>query len=635
MSLRKNITALVLINILFVFSSYGQEGLYIPRNIKAAYDKGTRSYDGNPGAEYWQNSSDYKIDVEIDPATYKIMGREKVIYYNNSPDSLRRIVLRLYPNIFKRGSARDYSFNPEGVTEGVTIDEIKIDGLSVNLENGSIFRVQNTIALLNLPKTLSPNSSMNISVEWSFQLSAKSNLRMGIYDSTTIFVGYWYPQVSVYDDVDGWDFNNYDGQVEFYNDFSDFDVNITVPNKFGVWATGELSNPEEVLGKEIMKKYSSAKNSNKVVRIITTEDLSSSPIYKNNSEKNIWKFNASNVTDFAFVISDKYLWDGLQIINDSASNKKVFIQAIYPEDSPDFFDVAEVSRELIDYFSQSIPGIVFPYPTMIAFNNGSLSGGGMEFPMMINNGSQEIWENTVALTAHEISHQYFPFYVGTNEKKYAFMDEGWAVMLPFNYMEEFAGINARLISTVSSYESIAGTENDIPPMAISLYLGYPSYRNSAYNRPSIAYEFLNDMLGDDLFIKALQEFIERWNGKHPTPYDLFFTFNEVTGKDLNWFWKPWFFEFGYPDLAIEKVEIGETTAKISIRKNGTIPTPINLKLIYLNETEDEYYYSSDVWKDGDDIFIAEVDLTGILNEVQLGSLTIPDSDRENNYFLVH
>jgi len=308
---------------------------------------------------------------------------------------------------------------------------------------------------------------------------------------------------------------------------------------------------------------------------------------------------------------------------------------VYPVNSPDFYDVAEASRDLINYFSHEMPGIKFPFPSVVAFNNGRSGGGGMEFPMMINDGSPDVWENTVALTAHELAHQYFPFYVGTNEKKYAFMDEGWAVMLPYKYMEKLAGINSRLISTVGNYEYLAGTDDDIPMMIPSLSLPYNSYRNSAYDKSSIAYEILRDMIGDELFLQALQEYISRWKGKHPTPYDFYFTFNEVTGKKLNWFWIPWFFETGYPDLSIDKVVTNDGEVEITIRKVGNVPTPVKFKVFYENETSEEYYFSADVWKEGTDLFSIEIKLTDILKEIQLGSLTIPDSDRENNQILVH
>lgn len=632
---RINIISVIPLSLIILSSSLiGQEKLFIPRNIRTTYEKGTRSFNGKPGPEYWLNYSDYSIEVEIDPANRQLTGSEEIKYHNNSPDTLKRIVIRLYPNIYKRGSARDFQISAAAVDEGVTISEISINGLSINLENQSIFRVLNALATIYLPKPLPPNSAIELSIDWSFKISEKVKLRVGVYDSTTAFVGYWYPQVAVYDDVDGWDYNNYNGTTEFYNDFSNFEVKITMPNSFGVWATGNFQNPEEVLDNKILQKYFEANESDSVVRIISTDDLKSSSLFRQEGDSNTWEFKANNVTDFAFAYSDHYRWDGLRVFTGGKRNKQVFMQAIYPLNSPDFENVSQYGKEIIQYFSQDTPGIDFPMSSFIAFNNGR-SGGGMEFPMMINDGSPDNLDGTADLTSHEMAHQYFPFFVGTNEQKYAFMDEAWAVMLPFKFMETFAGINARLITTVSNYEYLAGTEVDIPPMVTSISLSYVSYRNSGYNRSSIAYETLRDILGDKIFLKALQEYVNRWNGKHPTPYDFFFTFENVTGNNLNWFWKPWFFDYGYPDLAIKKVEIEVQKIKVTIQRVGNVPTPIKLKLIFENKSTEEIYFSANVWKEDDGEFILEHYLSGVLKEVQLGDLTIPDSNRQNNIFLVH
>lgn len=631
----KIIFIISLVILLCLTRLFSQEKLFIPRNILSAYENETRDFTGKPGKKYWQNSSEYKIAVDVDPSSFKITGEEVITYYNNSPDSLTRIILRLYPNIFKKGSARDYTTSPDAVNDGVSVNKISLNGRSINLENRSIFSVTNTIAVIYLPEAIKSKSSIKISVEWSFVLSPKATLRMGIYDSTTAFIGYFYPQVAVYDDIDGWDYLNYGGQEEFYNDFANFDVSITVPNNFGVWATGELQNPDEVLSEKIFNKYTAAKESDEVVRIVNSNDLNLMPVYKNDKNKNTWIYKANDVNDFAFALSDEYLWDGLKTLADSSNPKTVFIQAVYPVNSPDFPEVAEICKKLITYFSYEMPGIKFPFTSFVAFNNGK-SGGGMEWPMMINDGSPDIIENTVALTAHEMVHQYFPFYVGTNEKKYAFMDEGWAVMLIFKYMEKLMGINSRLISNSGNYSYLAGTEDDIPAMITSHSLTYTAYRNSAYDRSSIAYETLRDMLGDEIFLKSLKEFINRWNGKHPTPYDFFFTFNEVTGENLNWFWNPWFFESGFPDLAIDKVmQTDDSKVKITIKKVGNIPTPVQLKVTYENGSSEEYYFTAGIWKEGDDIFTTEITIPDVLKEIELGDIRIPDSNRDNNLYLAH
>ena len=303
---------LIVLSVIFITQqNFSQEELYIPRNIRPAYEKGTRSPDGKPGPEYWQNSSDYKIDVEIDPSTYFIKGNEDIIYHNNSSDTLKIIVLRLYPDIYKKGSARDFSVSPEAVNDGMILDKLIIGKNEIDLGDNNVYNNLNTISIIKLSDFIPPESSVNISVKWKFYLTPKTRLRMGVYDSTTVLVGYWYPQMAVYDDIDEWDFNIYSGMVEFYNDFSTYDVSITIPNNFGVWATGQLQNPDEVYSKKIYQKYLQANESDTVIHIITSDDFSSS--FKNSDDKNIWKYKAGNVSDFAFAVSDHYLWDGVNI----------------------------------------------------------------------------------------------------------------------------------------------------------------------------------------------------------------------------------------------------------------------------------------------------------------------------------
>ena len=280
---------IIILSIIFISQSFAQNQLYIPRNIRPAYLNGTRSYDGKPGPGYWQNSSDYKIDVEVDPSTYFIKGNEIITYHNNSPDTIKIIVLRLYPDIYKKGSARDFSVSPEAINNGMLIEKLVIGKNEIDLEDKNVYNNLNTISIIKLSDFIAPESLVNIKASWDFYMTPKTRLRMGVYDSTKILVGYWYPQIAVYDDVDGWDFNIYSGQVEFYNDFSTYDVSVTLPNNFGVWGTGQLQNPEEVYSEKVYQKYLQANHSDTVIHIITPDDFSST--FKNDIDKNKWEFN--------------------------------------------------------------------------------------------------------------------------------------------------------------------------------------------------------------------------------------------------------------------------------------------------------------------------------------------------------
>jgi hypothetical protein len=606
--------------------------LYIPRNIQQAYSKGTRSIDGTPGRNYWQNYSEYKFDVEVNPSTRYLNGKGNIVYYNNSPDTLNRIILRLYQEIFRKGSARDWPFNVEGLTDGVKISKLLVDNNEIDLNAGSEFRKFGTNAVIELDDLILPNSYVNLTVEWSYYVST-NHLRTGIYDSTSYFIAYWYPEVAVYDDIDGWDMLSYTGTQEFYNDISSFDVRITLPNSFCVWATGELQNPADVLQEKYLNRYKIAVHSDSVIRIVTKDDLESERIFNDDNTKNIWHYKAESTPAFAFAFSDKYLWDGISALIDSASGSRVFIDAAYREESDDFYDVAEIARQVIEFFSFDFPAVSFPYSNQTVFNGGR-HGGGMEHPMIINNGTTDSRTSAEALNAHEIAHQYFPFDMGTNERKYAFMDEGWAVFFTIIYQEK-SSIDLRHRFEVLVYQNFAGEEAEIPPMMPSNFLTGNSYRIASYTRPALAFYYLRDLLGEEKFNNALQEFCVRWKNKHPIPYDLFFTFNDVTGENLNWYWKPWFFEFGYPDLALDKAIQKDGEINIIVRKPGSFPVPIELKLIYEDDSEEIIYHTASVWKDGDITFEIKFETDKYLKEVILGSDLIPDVDSDNNYILIH
>jgi hypothetical protein len=615
---------------LFLCHATTQDGLYIPLNIQNAYEKGTRAYDGAPGENYWQNTSEYKIKAEVDPVTRLLKGSEEIIYYNNSPDTLNRIIFNLFQDFYKYGSARDKYLKKEALSDGMVIEKIKAEDKIIDIEGMSVLRLGTQLTLF-LDEPLLPSSEINFEIDWNFIIPKGSNVRMGTYDTTSFFVAYWFPHIAVYDDIDGWDIFDYTGQVEFYNDFSDYEVEITVPNNFAVWATGILQNPEEVLNDEYLGRYEEAQNSDSVINIVTKEDLDKGSIYNQSGSSNTWKYKAENVTDFAFSMSDHYLWDAASLIVDKGSERRIYVAAVYKKESQDFYHVCEIARKTVDFFSNVLPGIPFPYPCLTVFNGESSGGHGMEYPMILNDGSASTISSMIGLTSHEAAHQYFPFYTGINEKKYAWMDEGMAVFLPYEFQESMTERKIRA-EDVQNYIRIAGDYLDMPMMTPSIFLkGYP-YRVISYDKPGIAYEYLRELLGEELFNEALQKFIDRWNGKHPIPYDFFYTFNDIAEKDLSWYWKPWFFDYGYPDLGIKQVESGTNKARLLIEMKGVIPIPVNLVLTLKDNSEINIYKPISVWeKAGKEIWI-EQEIKTPLKSVRLGSEKIPDVDESNNFY---
>jgi len=630
--------SLFILILLFTNLIYGQDKFYIPLNIKKAYEQGTRSYDGKPGTNYWQNSSNYKIKVKVEPSSKLVSGSEEIEYFNNSPDTLKELVIHLYQNIYKRGAERDFNIPSEGLTDGMVIKKFVYNNVEINMDTNKKVQIDATNLIYKLENPITPGSKSNIKLDWSFNLSTYQ-LRMGIYDSTSFFIAYWYPQISVYDDIDGWDKFVYSGAQEFYNDFSNYDVEITVPNTFAVWATGVLQNPEDVMNNKYLERYKKAHQSDKVVNIIAFEDLQKGGKFKDDNEFNSWKYKAENVTDFSFGMSDHYLWDAASVEVNKNSNERVYIAAVYKKESLNFYHVAEIGKRSIQYFSSVLPGVPYPYPSMTVFNGW----GGMEFPMMINEGSFPTMAGTVGTTSHEIAHQYFPFYMGTNEKKYAWMDEGLAVMMPFDFQEQQVEANFPRERNAKQYKNLAGKELDMPSMIPSVLLKGTSYRMASYNKPGLGFDFLRDAIGKDLFDKAFREFINRWNGKHPTPFDFFFTFNEITGNDLNWFWLPWFFEKGYPDLAIKDVKMEDNKIRIVIEKVGNIPIPIKITLVHEDNSEVSIYKTAAVWENGEPAspltsqgrkeIVIEQEINSKVKLVKLGAGNIPDAVEDNNEFV--
>ena len=606
-----------------------QSNLFIPRNVLAAYNNGTRSFDGKPGKNYWQNSSDYKIKVTVEPETRFVKGSERITYHNNSPDTLDQIVFNIYQDLNKPETERSRLISKDAITSGVDIEKLIVNNIEVNTNDKDFVRRRNTLMTVFLYEPLLPDSQMSFDINWNFTIPwGKGNQRMGAYDSTSFFIGYWYPQIAVYDDIDGWDRLAYNGETEFYNDYSDYDIEIKVPNTFPVWATGILQNPEEVLMPKYLKRYNEAHTSDSVVNIITKDDLNSGEIFSKDSTYNIWKYKVNNITDFAFAMSDHYLWDGVSIAPDKDSDRRTYIAAVYKEESKDFYEVAEITRKAVDYYSNTLPGVPFPFPSLTVFNS---TEPGMEFPMMINEESNFVRWRTVDVTSHETAHQYFPFFVGVNEEKYSFMEEGMAEFLPFDFQAEEGKYNPRY-RIIKSYENFAGDEMEMPMIIPNYELRDWTRAFSIYFRPGLAYDYLRDALGKELFDKCLHEYIKRWHGKHPIPYDFFFTFNDVTGKNLSWYWKPWFFERGYPDLGIKNASYDNGELEVEIEKVGIIPTPIELEITCQDSSVIKIDKTAEVWSKGDSSITIEKKIKEKPISIVLGSDSVPDSDKKNNYF---
>ncbi len=619
----KDITLLFLCLLGFLFSEAQQGNLFIPSEIRKAYRAGARSPEGKPGPNYWQNHADYDIRVQVAPEKRQIQGRATIVYTNNSPNTLANLYLTLLYDVTRKGNVRDEPLPESLVTDGVQISALRINGRLVDLTDRSRARRYGTNLRIVLDDPLPPGKQLTAEIYWEEQLTADVG-RVGYVADRTCFVGYWYPKVSVYDDIDGWDTNSWLGIAEFYSELSDFEVAITLPREYTVWATGVLQNAEAVLPAPVLERYRAAATAEETVTIIGEEDRKQGLTMLTDT----WRFRADSVPDFAFAFSDDFLWDAASL---PVANRRVRIHSVYPASRSDACAKAtEWQRDIMRYFSENMPGIPYPYPEFTSFFK-PYRDGGMEFPMMANNGSSNSENSMIGLIAHEMYHMYVPFYVRINEEKYAWMDEGWADFMDLRALKAMTGFESTLEQSVDRrfyLERTLGSQTNVPMITSTEYQTSDNYGYTSYTHPSFIYGLLEEALGAATFKACLQGYMERWAYKAPTPYDFFFSFDDISGQDLSWFWKPWFTEYGYPDLGIAAVAPG----MVSVVKKGNKPISVQLTAVFAPGDTLRHNAGVAIWKDGQDQVTIELERRELPQRVFL-NVRLPDGDKSDNYFL--
>jgi hypothetical protein len=567
------------------------QSLYVPRNVKQAFRNGTRSPDGRPGPHYWQNHGRYDITLTAMPPDRTIKGSEQITYFNESPDTLKEIVIRIILNFHKPEAVHYESMDTARFTTGVHIDHFAINGKTRPWHDpGSHFTWQN----VRLSTPLMPGDSLRLSIDWHDEIALQSG-REGMIDSTTWYIAYFYPRVSVYDDYNGWDRLEFTGYQEFYNDFNDYTLQVKVPPNYIVWSTGTLQNPGEVLQPAYATRLKSSMTSDSVIRIATPADLAGRNITRQNTV-NTWKWKADNVTDVALGISDHYDWDAGSVVVDPVTGRRASVQAAYNDTAKDFHHAVAVGQHALGWFSRHWPAIPYPYPKSTIFQGYA----DMEYPMMVNDASTPDLPFSQLVQDHEMAHTYFPFYMGTNESRYAFMDEGWATT--------FELLIGRTETSVAKADQFYKTfrvirwlhdpsqEEQVPIITPANIERGMAYGSNAYGKPSLGYLALKDMLGDALFKKCLRGYMDHWHGKHPIPWDFFNAFNDISGRSLNWFWNNWFFSHGYDDLAVGKVTKAASGYTITVKNIGGFAIPFDLKIMYADGDTASIHQTPLVWK---------------------------------------
>ena len=597
-------------------TSLAQTPLPIPRNLQATYAKGTRSPSGQPGPKYWQNTADYAIKVNFDPATRLVAGTVNIAYQNNSPDSLRQLWFKLYPNLYQKGAPRSGKFAAEDLSDGVKIEQLSINSQPLDV---SQLAIDNTNMMVPLPRALGARQAMQVAITYSYILNKGSHQRTGEVEPGAAFVAYFFPRIAVYDDIDGWNRVPYTGGPEMYNDFCHFAADITVPRNFLVWATGDLTNADKVLTKKYLTRLRTAEKKDGFTTIIDSTEARRHDATAPNAQ-NTWHFDARDVTDFVFATADHYVWDATSLVVDPATKRRTRVDAVYNAKHDDFEEVAKFGRQTVQAMSYTFPKWPFPYSHETVFDGLDQ----MEYPMMVNDNPTRTREDAITLTDHEIFHTMFPFYMGINETKYGWMDEGWATIGEWLISPL---IEPKLVDDygMAPYARAAGTEEDLPIVTLSTQQsGQPFFLNS-YPKPGLGYLYIKDLLGDELFTKALHTYIRSWHGKHPMPYDFFNSMNAGAGQNLDWFWQRWFFDSGYPDLAITSVAPGE----IVVTAKGSKPMPIDLTVTFADGSTEKLHRTIAVWQNAQAVKVPVAGRKAI-QSVTLGSLYVPDSYPADN-----
>lgn len=575
----------------------------------AAVEAGTRSLDGRPGPTYWQQRVRYRIDAELDPTTARLQAQQTVVYHNNSPDTLGVLVFHLYQNLFRPGEMRTERVP---VTEGIVLERVVAAGREATPladrqmppPTGAVYQVDGTLMALRLPAPLPPRDSVRLEMAWHFTVPPQDAPRMGHRDSEVFTIAQWYPQLAVYDDVHGWHYWPYLGTGEFYLMYGDFDVTITLPEGWLVAATGELQNAQDVLTESVRQRLRYALQQDSVVAVVGPDDLDTGNVTQRAPGGQLsWQFSARDVRDFAFAASNRYLWDATRSyspgLTPASPPRVVAVHAFYRPEATTWREAARYTRHSIGFHAERWHPYIYPQITSV---EGPVYG--MEYPMLSFVEAISDPEELYDVINHEVAHQWFPMMVGSRESVVAWQDEGLTTYIANLATMDFFPGSTPFNREMQQYLFVAGTEYEVPLMREPDLAGWEPLPRvvASYSKPSILIRALGTVIGEDVLQRALQEYTVDWLRRHPTELDFFHAVERVAGRDLGWFWYPWWYETGVLDQAIESVSLtaqgaGERAA-ITVSDLGQAPMPVLLTLTLETGETVRATIPVDVWLDG-------------------------------------
>jgi hypothetical protein len=606
----------------------------------------TRSASGQPGAEYWQNRADYQLSAKLNEANNEIVGSGTVTYTNNSPDKMNFVWMHLDQNLFKadsrgnavvpvngsRNGAQGQVFDGGHKIKSVTV-VATINGKTTETE--AKYLISDTRMQVFLPQSLNAKGGVvKIKIDFSYISPVEGSDRTGVLDTKNgkIFtIAQWYPRMCVYDDVRGWNTNPYLGASEFYLEYGDFDVNITAPANHIVVCSGELTNPSEVYTADEQKRLSEAKQSDKTVMIRTAEEMDLSSKNNTNAVKT-WKFKIKNSRDVSWASSAAFILDGAKI--NLPSGKKSLALSVYPVESAGneaWGRSTEYTKASIENYSKRW----FEYPYASAINVAG-NEGGMEYPGIVFCSWESKGEDLWGVTDHEFGHIWFPMIVGSNERLFAWMDEGFNTFINSLSTEEFNNGEYKPkptdlhqmadFFTNPKNETMMSSPDNMKEANIGLL---------AYYKPSSGLTILREqVLGAERFDLALRTYIERWAYKHPTPDDFFRTMENVAGEDLSWFWRGWFQYNWRLDQGINSIKYVKNDPKqgivITIENFEKMAMPVTLEVKTKSGATSRIKLPVEIWQRNTDWSFKHNSTEEIESITIDPDHVLPDSNDSNN-----
>lgn len=556
-----------------------------------------RGGSGRPGPRYWQQRVDYRIAATLDPEQNLLRGRETIHYVNHSPDALPYLWLFVEQNLCEAASITNllnqpplvflgstFDFSCQGFAGGGTLESLTIRGVEAKRSRyGTTLRVE-------LPRPLAAGDSVDLAIAWHFKVPPQGGGRMG-HDGPLYEVAQWYPRMVVYDDVRGWNHEPYIGAGEFYLEYGSFDVSLTVPASHIVAATGELANPLAVLTKRQRDRLALALRSDTAIAIITRAEAGDAAKTRPATTGTLtWHFTARNVRDFAFASGPAFRWD-------ASGYDGILIETLYRVTAPGWEEANRMSREAIKHFSEQWYRYPWSHATTI---EGPIEG--MEYPMLTFVPNSKVREELHWVVAHEFGHEWFPMIVGSNERLYPWMDEGFNTFIDLensaNYFRGTPYGDSIQVHPLHLYadHAIPGSEQPLitkPTEVRDLFW-------TGYQKPALMLSLLRDeVLGRERFDSAFREYIRAWAYKHPTPADFFRVMRDASGMELDWFWRGWVYTTARLDQAVDSIAARpDGGSSVHLTNRGTMVMPAELGLTFADGSRSTVRLPVEMWNLG-------------------------------------